>query len=215
MSPFRPFDPTAPMIRPLPEAATVAPNAPMIRPLFDAATVQRRIGTLAAEVAGDYPAGQIVFLGILTGAAHFMMELIASLPASMQLRVVYDFVDVSSYAGQTSTGTVQVRQDCSVDLRDQHVLIVDGVVDTGLTLQCVLDLVAERQPSSIRVCALVDKPARRSHDVAVDYCGFTVEDLFIVGCGMDYDQRYRALDYIGVLEPQESAPVGQHGGGNP
>jgi hypoxanthine phosphoribosyltransferase len=183
-----------------------------MRTLIDAAAVQQRVDALAQALAADYPSDMVVFVGVLTGAAQFMMQLMGSLPASMQARVLYDFVDVSSYQGDTSSGQVVVHKDCTVQLTDRHVVVVDGVVDTGLTLDRVLKMLGAQRPRSLRVCTLVDKPGRRVHQVPVDYNGFVMGDEFIVGCGMDYNQCYRALDFIGVLEQSDTAANTLDGG---
>lgn len=172
----------------------------MIKVLIDRQVVEQRITEMAGEVAADYGDGAPVCIGVLNGAVPFMMELIGRLPEPLHERLVYDFVDVSSYDGTESRGEVRVDKDCVVDVKGQDVLVVDGIVDTGLTLERVLAMLTVRQPRSLKVCALLDKPARRQWQVPVDYCGFTIEDVFVVGYGMDYDQRLRALPYIGVLE---------------
>lgn len=168
--------------------------------LIDQKRVERRIAELADQLAADYGNDSPLFIGILNGAAQFMIELIARLPAPLQERLEYDFIDISSYDGDSSRGEVTLVKDCVVDVRGKRVVVVDGIVDTGLTLDHVLTMLEERQPQSVKVCALLDKPARRERQVPIDYCGFTIEDLFVVGYGMDYDQRYRALRYVGFLE---------------
>ena len=171
-----------------------------IKVLIEQRAVEQRIAEMAGLMATDYGDGSPVFIGVLNGAVPFMMELIGRLPGPLQERLVYDFVDVSSYDGTESRGEVRVDKDCVVDVEGRDVLVVDGIVDTGLTLERVLAMLAQRQPRSLKVCALLDKPARRRRKVPVDYCGFIIEDVFVVGYGMDYDQRLRALSYIGVLE---------------
>ena len=168
--------------------------------LIDQETVGQRINALARQLVLDYGDRPPVFIGILNGAAHFMMALIACMPEKFQESLEYDFVDVSSYDGDTSRGAVTLIKDCIIEVGARDVVVVDGIVDTGLTLGHVLSMLAAREPRSLKICTLLDKPARRTRQVPIDYCGFTIEDVFVVGCGMDYDQRYRALRYIGVLE---------------
>jgi len=171
-----------------------------VKVLIDQETVEQRIAELARRLVADYADGPPVLIGILNGAVHFLMALIARMPGEFQERLEYDFVDVSSYDGTISRGEVTLVKDCTIDVGARDVVIVDGIVDTGLTLGHVLSMLATRKPRSLKVCTLLDKPARRRCQVPIDYCGFTIEDVFVVGCGMDYDQRYRTLRYIGVLE---------------
>ena len=168
--------------------------------LIDRQIVEQRIRQLAAQLAADYRDAAPCFIGILNGAVQFMMELLCCMPEEILERLQYDFVDVSSYDGATSRGEVTVLKQCTLDLCGRDVLVIDGIVDTGLTLRHVLSMVQAKNPRSLKVCTLVDKPARRKHEVQIDYRGFTVEDVFVVGCGMDYAQQYRALRYIGKLE---------------
>ncbi len=172
----------------------------MIEILIDKGAVEERVGELADQLVADCGEESPVFIGVLNGAVQFMMDLIGRLPAEVQERLEYDFVDVSSYDGSTSRGQVTVNKEIVIEIEGRDVVVVDGIVDTGLTLELVLAMLEERKPKSLRVCTLLDKPSRRKREVPVDYCGFTIEDRFVVGYGMDFDQRYRALRYIGVLE---------------
>lgn len=167
--------------------------------LIDRPTLRQRVAHLAGQIAADYAQSPPLVVGVLNGAVHFMMELLACLPEGFAAGVEYDFVGVSSYSGGQSQGQVRLTKDVGAQLRDREVLLVDGIVDTGLTAAFLLALFQDRQPRSLKVCALLDKPARRRHPVPVDYRGFAIEDVFVVGYGMDYDQRYRALNYIGVI----------------
>lgn len=167
--------------------------------LIDRERVRQRVEQLAGQVAVDYAASPPLVVGVLNGAVQFMMDLLALMPQHFAAQVEYDFVSVSSYAGGQSQGRVQLAKDVGMELAGREVLIVEGIVDTGLTLDFLLAKFRGREPKSLKVCALLDKPARRRHPVQVDYMGFTIEDVFVVGYGMDYDQRYRALNYIGAL----------------
>ena len=170
-----------------------------IKEYISAARVAERVEELAAQIGGDY-ARPPVMVGILNGAVQFMMDLVARLPAHWSENLYYDFVDLSSYDGTESSGQVVFGKELVVDIAGRDVLVIDGIADTGLTLHALLRHLEGAGPRSVKVCALLDKSARRRHDLAVDYIGFSIEDLFVVGYGMDYDQRYRSLPYIGVIE---------------
>ena len=168
--------------------------------LIDRSEVDRRIGEMAREIATDYAGSAPLLIGILNGAAQFMMALLDRLPNEMLEQLDYDFVDVSSYRGSESTGRVELTKDLVVAVEGREVLVVDGIVDTGRSLAFVMELVRGRRPRSLKTCTLVDKTARRSVPLVVDYRGFEIEDVFVVGYGMDYDQRYRALRHIAAIE---------------
>ena len=174
--------------------------SPAIRVLFDEAAIGRRVSELAAQIAADHGGEPPVFVGIRNGAVPFMMDLLRLLPASWRPDLVFDFLDATSYAGARSTGGVRLDGDLVVDVAGRAVLVVDGIVDTGQTMRAVLDHLRRKGPSRVRVCTVLDKPGRRRVPVPIDYRGFEVEDVFVVGYGMDLDQRYRGLRHIGVLE---------------
>ena len=139
-----------------------------------------------------------MLVGIRNGAVPFMMDLLRLLPASWRPDLVFDFLDATSYSGARSTG-VRLSDDLVVNLEGRSVLVVDGIVDTGETIREVLRHLRRKGPARVRVCTLLDKPSRRTGPVPIDYRGFEVEDLFVVGYGMDLDQRYRGLRCIGVV----------------
>ena len=168
--------------------------------LIDRSEVDRRIGEMAREIATDYAGSPPLLIGILNGAAQFMMALLDRLPNEMLDQLDYDFVDVSSYRGSESTGRVELTKDLVVAVEGREVLVVDGIVDTGRSLAFVMELVRGRRPRSLKTCTLLDKSARRLFPLVVDYRGFDIEDVFVVGYGMDYDQRYRALRHIAAIE---------------
>ena len=168
--------------------------------LIDRSEVDRRIGEMAREIATDYAGSAPLLIGILNGAAQFMMALLDRLPNEMLEHLDYDFVDVSSYRGSESTGRVELTKDLVVAVEGREVLVGDGIVDTGRSLAFVMELVRGRRPRSLKTCTLLDKTARRSVPLVVDYRGFEIEDVFVVGYGMDYDQRYRALRHIAAFE---------------
>ena len=172
---------------------------PALRVLIERQQVERRIGELAQLLAADYAGAAPLFVGLLNGAVQFMMALMDRLPEELLARLDYDFVGVSSYRGTENTGQIELTKDLVVAVAGRDVLVVDGIVDTGRSLDFVLAMMASRQPLSLRACTLLDKRARREFPVPIDYCGFEIEDTFVVGYGMDCDQRYRALRHIAAI----------------
>ncbi len=170
--------------------------------LFDEETLAKRVKELAKEITADYQQlniSELVIIGILRGSVLFMSDLIRHI----DLPVTIDFMAVSSYTkGTRSSGTVRILKDINESIQDKHVMIVEDIVDTGLTLQCLRELLCARQPKSLRICTLLDKPLRRRVEVPVDYVGFQIEDKFVIGYGLDYNDHYRQLPYIGVLKPE-------------
>ena len=166
--------------------------------LISQADIQQRITTLAAEIERGYPDGEGVHLvAILKGGFMFMADLVRA----MSERVTMDFMAVSSYGkGTTSSGQVRVLKDLDSNVEGRHVILVEDIVDTGLTLHYLQDLLRARAPKSLRTACLLSKPSRRKVDVQVDYIGFTIEDHFVVGYGLDYAEKYRNLPYIAVLQ---------------
>ena len=174
-------------------------ETPALRVLIERQQVERRIGELAQMLADDYAGSAPLFIGLLNGAVQFMMALIDRLPEKMLARLDYDFIDVSSYQGTETTGQVELAKNLVVEVAGRDVLVVDGIVDTGRSLDFVLAMIASRQPLSLRVCTLLNKSTRRELPVPIEYCGFEIEDTFVVGYGMDCDQRYRALHHIAAI----------------
>ena len=156
-----------------------------------------RINDLAKEIRQDFPAGQLHFICVLKGAFLFLGDLIRALEGD----VTIDFMACSSYGtGTTSSGEVRLSKDLDSGLEGRDVIIVEDIVDTGLTLHYLQDILLARGPRSLRTACLLSKPSRRKIDVTIDYVGFTIEDRFVVGYGLDYAEQYRNLPYIGVLE---------------
>src|SRR6187549_2443524 len=166
--------------------------------LIDAATIQGRIRELAAEIEGDYPAGEEIHLVcVLKGGFMFMADLVRA----MSPRVTVDFIAVSSYAKSTkSSGEVRLLKDLDSGLEGRHVIIVEDIVDTGLTLTYLQDILRARAPKSLRTACLLSKPSRRLVDVKVEYIGFTIEDRFVIGYGLDFAEKYRNLPHIAVMD---------------
>ncbi|HHY19116.1 MAG TPA: hypoxanthine phosphoribosyltransferase [Firmicutes bacterium] len=161
--------------------------------------ITKRVAELGEEITKDYQDKQLVVIGILRGAAVFMADLIREVKLPMEI----DFMSVSSYGASTkSSGVVRINKDLDSTITDKHVLIVEDIVDTGLTLKYIVENLMSRKPASVRLCTLLDKPSRRAVDVDVHYNGFTIPDEFVVGYGLDYAEIYRNLPYIGVLKPE-------------
>jgi len=165
--------------------------------LIDQEELSARIADLAREIRRDFPSGQLHFVCVLKGAFLFLGDLIRA----MEGHVTIDFMACSSYgSGTSSTGEVRLSKDLDSGLEGRDVIIVEDIVDTGLTLHYLQEILQARGPRSLRTACLLSKPSRRKIDVKVDYIGFTIEDRFVVGYGLDYAEQYRNLPYIGVLE---------------
>lgn len=159
--------------------------------------IQRRVSELADCLNSDYQGKQLVIVGILRGAALFHADLIRKVNLSVKI----DFLSVSSYGSEKdSSGKVHLLKDLELDITGEHVLLVEDIVDSGLTLEFLLETLSRRNPASLRVCTLLSKPSRRERDVRVDYVGFEVPNEFVVGYGLDFDHRFRNLPYIGILK---------------
>jgi len=167
--------------------------------LLDAPQIHERIVSLAAEIESDYPPDdEIHLVGVLKGGFVFMADLIRAMSA----RVTLDFIAVSSYQQSTrSSGEVRLLKDVDARLEGRHVIIVEDIVDTGLTLTYLQDMLRARAPRSLKTACLLSKPSRRKVEVQVEYVGFSIEDRFVVGYGLDYAERYRNLRGVGVLAP--------------
>ena len=168
--------------------------------LLDADTIQARVRELAVEIERDYPPGEEIHLVcVLKGGFIFMADLVRA----MTPRVSLDFIAVSSYAKSTkSSGEVRMLKDLDSGLQGRHIVIVEDIVDTGLTLLYLQDILRARAPKTLRTACLLSKPSRRQVDVAVEYIGFTIEDRFVVGYGLDYAEKYRNLSHIAVLNAE-------------
>lgn len=171
-----------------------------IKVLMDEETVCKRIQELAEQINRDYEGKRVHLLCILSGSVFFTCEL----AKYITVPVTMDFMRVSSYGdGTDSSGSISVDQDLMFSIKDKDVLIVEDIVDSGRTLTFLSNMLAKRNPKSLRICTLLDKPSRRVSEVNVSYTGFEIEDLFVVGFGLDYAQKYRNLPYIGELELKE------------
>lgn len=166
------------------------------RPLYTAAQIRTRVDDLAAAISRDLRERDLVALVVLKGALHFGSDLLRALtiPAAI------DFVQARSYNGTASNGTVTMLARPTQDLRGKHVLIVEDILDTGVTARALLDFVSGQGAAEVRFCALFNKPARRKQPVTADYTGFTVDDVFLVGYGMDFEERFRELPDVYVMD---------------
>lgn len=167
-----------------------------INVLINKARLEKRIEEMAKEIEKDYRGKEIVFLGILKGSVPFMWEL----AKRIRNNVIFEFIEVSSYKGTESTGTVTIHKDIKNSIKGKDVIIIEDIVDTGKTLDFLLENLKEKKPNSIKIATLLSKPSRRVIELNVDYIGFKIDDKFVVGYGLDYDQNLRNLPYIGYIE---------------
>ena len=171
--------------------------ADKIRVLLNEEEVDRRIKEIAEQINKDYEGKAVHLICILKGSVFFTCEL----AKRITVPVTMDFMTVSSYgSGTTSSGNVKIKKDLDEDIAGKNVVVIEDIIDTGRTLACLLEILKERNPKKLKLCTLLDKPDRRIADVSVDYTGFVIPDEFVVGYGLDYDQRYRNLPYVGVLD---------------
>jgi hypoxanthine phosphoribosyltransferase len=168
-----------------------------LEPLIPADRIAVRIAEMGHEIRTAFGDGPIVCMGVLKGSFVFMADLVRAIPGDVRV----EFLGVSSYHGTQSTGVVRITHDLPLSIESQNVLVVEDIVDTGLTLDFLLRTMHVRNPRVLKVAALLDKPSRRKVEVPVDFVGFTIPDAFVVGYGLDLDERYRALPYVGVYKP--------------
>ena len=168
--------------------------------LISSEEIQARIRELGQRIAQDYAAlGDLLLVGVLKGCVMFMVDLARAIP----LPLAIDFIATSSYGHSTeSSGVVRLLKDLDTDIAGRHVLIVEDIIDSGLTLEYLTSQLRRRNPASLRICSLLNKPDRRVAEVRVDYHGFDIPNEFVVGYGLDYGERYRNLPYIGVLKKE-------------
>lgn len=168
--------------------------------VVDAVSIERRVAELGRQISARYAGRSLVVVGVLTGAVVFVADLVRQISVPMEL----DFVATSSYGRATRTsGEVRLLKDLSHPVLGKHLLLVEDIVDTGLTLHYLVQTFAARQPASVATCALLDKPARRAQAVDLDYRGFEIDDHFVVGYGLDHAGLYRNLPYVGMLAPMK------------
>ena len=162
--------------------------------------IARRVAELGARITADYQGGPLTLVSVLKGSLPFMADLMRAI--DLPLRI--DLMEVSSYGGSTteSSGLVRILKDLSASIAGEDVLIVEDIIDTGLTLNYLIRYLRGKNPKSLRICTLLDKPARRLVEIAVDYIGFEIPDQFVIGYGLDYGEVYRNLRFVGVLKPE-------------
>ena len=165
--------------------------------LISEEALQARVRELGLQIARDYADKDLVLLGVLKGCFLFM----ADLCRHIELPLACDFVGLSSYGDRTSSsGVVRITSDLTRPIEGKDVVVVEDIVDTGLTMKYLMENLRERKPRSVKICSLLEKPSRSVVPTRIDYLGFTVEDVFVIGYGLDYDGRYRNMRYIGVLD---------------
>jgi hypoxanthine phosphoribosyltransferase len=166
--------------------------------LIDEDDLQRRITDLGEEISADYRGRDLLLLGVLKGAVFFMSDLMRRLTIPCEI----DFMAISSYGASTdSSGVVRILKDLDINIEGRHVLVVEDIIDSGLTLSYLMRMLESREPASLEICALLTKPERREIDVDVRYTGFEIPNRFVIGYGLDFAERYRNLPYVAVLDP--------------
>lgn len=163
--------------------------------LFTAAQLEKRIAAMAAQIDQDYAGRSIHLVGVLRGATTFL----ADLSRKLEVPITMDFIAVNSYEGTTSSGVVKLVKDLEESVESRHVLIIEDIIDSGLTVNYIMEMLQNRKPASLALCALLDRPHRRKVDVDLAYCGFTIPDRFVVGFGLDFEQQWRQLPDIWTI----------------
>lgn len=167
-----------------------------INVLINKSKLEKRIEEMGKQITKDYEGKDLVFVGILKGSVMFMAELAKNIKKSVAL----DFMDVSSYEGTESTGEIKINKDIRNSIEGKDVIIVEDIIDTGRTLTYVKEYLTKKNPNSIKIATMLSKPSRRVMELKVEYIGFAIEDKFVVGYGLDYNEKYRNLPYIGYIE---------------
>lgn len=167
-----------------------------INVLINKSRVEKRIEEMAKKIEKDYEGKNIVFLGILKGSMPFMWEL----AKRIKNNIIFEFIEVSSYEGTESTKKITIHKDIKNSIQGKDVIVIEDIIDTGRTLSFLLEHLKEKEPNSLKIATLLSKPSRRIVDLNVDYIGFKIEDKFVVGYGLDYNQDFRNLPYIGYIE---------------
>jgi hypoxanthine phosphoribosyltransferase len=170
----------------------------VVEVLIDEETLRRRVAELGEEISADYDGRDLLLLGVLKGAVFFMADLMRQLTVPCEI----DFMAISSYGASTdSSGVVRILKDLDINIEGRHVLVVEDIIDSGLTLSYLMRNLESREPATLEVCALMTKPERREIEVPVRYVGFEIPNRFVIGYGLDFAERYRNLPYVGVLDP--------------
>lgn len=173
-------------------------NEDILQVLFSEEQLRQKCAELGARISRDYEGKNLLMVSVLKGSVVFMADLMRHITVPCGI----DFMAVSSYgSGVKTSGVVKINKDLDIDLAGRDILIVEDILDSGMTLAYLTELLRDRGPASIRIAALLDKPSRRKANVQPDYVGYVVPDEFVVGYGLDYDERYRNLPYVGILKP--------------
>ena len=167
-----------------------------LKVLISEAELQKRIGEMAEQITKDYNGQDVTFICILKGSIFFTVELSKRLPCDVN----FEFIRVSSYRGENSTGKIELKVDLQGDIKGKDVIVIEDIVDTGRTLSYLKEYLKTKEPKSVKICALLDKKERRVVELNADYVGFDIPDKFVVGYGLDVDEKYRNLPYVGYFE---------------
>ena len=173
------------------------------KPFLTVEQIQTRTKELAEQISGDYEGNEILAVGILKGAFMFFADIVRLIQVPMNI----DFLVSSSYIKTLTTGEVKIHADVREDMKDKHVLLFEDIVDTGLTLKYIKDVLTSRKPASLKVCAFLDKKAHRQVDVDLTYVGYEIPDEYVVGYGLDYDNKYRNLPYISIFKEDSTEKI--------
>lgn len=176
--------------------SSIDPDAISFKILFSADVIQKRVEELGRKISEDLKREPVVLVSVLKGAFIFTADLVRSIQAPLSI----EFIGVSSYQGTESTGNVRITHDLSVDIRGKNIILIEDIIDTGRTLDYLVRMLKQRNPKSVRLCTLLDKPEAREIEVTVDYYGFKIANQFVIGYGLDLDQRWRELPYIAQVE---------------
>ena len=162
--------------------------------------IQAKVKELAAQISREYAGKDPVFIGVLKGVGIFFADMVRNVEIPCQI----DFMSISSYSGTTTTGRTEIRKDVSVDIKGRHVIILEDIFDTGTSLTFTVNHLLNKEPASLKVCTFLDKPDRRRPGITLkpDYVGYTIPNEFVVGYGLDFNEHYRNLPYIGILKPE-------------
>ncbi|MBX3251674.1 MAG: hypoxanthine phosphoribosyltransferase [Myxococcales bacterium] len=170
---------------------------PSIESLISAESIQARVAELGRQISADYAGEEITVVPVLKGSFVFAADLVRHIDVPLAI----DFLGLRSYEGTESSGVVQITSDLTKSIEGKHIVVVEDIVDTGLTMQYLMQNLSTRKPASVKLCSLLHKPSRTTVEIDIDYLGFTIEDVFVIGYGLDYDQHYRNLPFLGVLTP--------------
>jgi hypoxanthine phosphoribosyltransferase len=167
-----------------------------VESMIDAATVAAKVEELATQITADYRGKELTLVAVMKGSLFFAMDLARAIDLPLKLEVL----GVSSYSGTETTGEVRITSDVTKPMAGKHLLVVEDIIDTGLTMKFLIENLAARHPASVKICTLLEKPSRARTKVPIDYKGFVIEDKFVVGYGLDFDEKYRNLPFIGVMK---------------